>query len=62
MWAYEQAGDVRIVSAPRIMAQNDEAVWIKQGTSIPYETYDPEEGTKIEFKDAVLSLKVTPPH
>ena len=59
LYASQEDGEVNIVSAPRIIAQNKEEVLIEQGTSIPYETVS-EKGTNIEFKDAVLSLQVTP--
>lgn len=61
LYAMEKTGEGRIVSAPRILASNDQDVYIKQGQSIPYET----QGTttapaQTQFKDAVLELKVKP--
>ncbi len=61
LYASEQAGEARIVSAPRILANNDQEVYIKQGQSIPYET----SGTTtapatISYNEAVLELKVKP--
>jgi type IV pilus assembly protein PilQ len=59
--AMEQAGDGRVISAPRIMASNDETVMISQGTSIPYETTATDtNASTIEFKPAELLLEVTP--
>ena len=59
--AREGAKESRTISAPRIMAANDQTVSIKQGTQIPYQTG----GTattapNTEFKEAVMELKVTP--
>jgi len=59
LYAMEQTGEGRIVSAPRIMANNDEEVHIKQGQSVPYETVSAN-GTEIQYKEAVLSLNVKP--
>lgn len=61
LYAMEQTGEGRIVSAPRILASNDEEVHIKQGQSIPYET----SGTTtspatITYNEAVLELRVKP--
>ncbi|MEW5722409.1 MAG: type IV pilus secretin PilQ [Thermodesulfobacteriota bacterium] len=61
LYAMEQTGEGRIVSAPRILASNDEEVYIKQGQSIPYES----SGTTttpatITYNEAVLELKVKP--
>lgn len=54
--------DSRTISAPRIMATNDQKVSIKQGTQIPYRsghrTVGP--GCNAQFKEAVLELIVTP--
>ena len=59
LYAMEENGEGRIVSAPRILAQNDQEVYIRQGTSIPYETVSAE-GTQVQFKAANLELRVTP--
>jgi len=59
LYAMETTGDGRIISAPRILANNDQQVYIKQGTSVPYETTD-ENGTTVTFKQAELNLTVTP--
>jgi type IV pilus assembly protein PilQ len=57
--ALESAGQGRIISTPRVTTLNGEEAEISQGTEIPYQTTS-DEGTKTEFKDAELSLKVTP--
>jgi len=59
--ATETTSESRTISAPRIMAANDQTVSIKQGAQIPYQTG----GTattapNTEFKEAVMELKVTP--
>jgi type IV pilus assembly protein PilQ len=59
--ASETVGETRTISAPRIMASNDQPVSIKQGTKIPYTTG----GTatteaSTQFEDADMELKVTP--
>lgn len=57
--AAENSGKARIISTPRITTQNKVAAEIKQGVQIPYQTVS--NGTvTVQFKDAGLSLKVTP--
>ncbi|MDR1051246.1 MAG: type IV pilus secretin PilQ [Deltaproteobacteria bacterium] len=59
--ASESVGQTKIVSAPRIMAANDEQVYIKQGTQIPYRSGgSATTAQNTEFKDAVMELRVTP--
>ena len=61
LWAMEASGDGRIVSAPRILALNDQTVFIKSGTAVPTETTST--GTApstITFEEYVLQLDVTP--
>jgi len=57
--ALEQSGQGRIISTPRVTTLNGQEAEIAQGTEIPYTTVS-DEGTKIEFKKAELSLKVKP--
>ena len=57
--AAESTGKIKTVSSPRITAQNKVAAKISQGTQIPYQTVS--NGTvTTTFKDATLSLNVTP--
>lgn len=57
--AAENSGKARLISTPRITTQNKVAAEIKQGVQIPYQTVS--NGTvTVAFKDAGLSLKVTP--
>ncbi|NLV23406.1 MAG: type IV pilus secretin PilQ [Deltaproteobacteria bacterium] len=57
--AAETSGNARIISKPRVVTLNGEEATIAQGTSIAYQTIS-DEGTKTEFVDANLELKVTP--
>ena len=57
--AMEKDGKGRIVSMPKITTMNNKEALIESGEEIPYETVSGE-GTKIEFKKAVLSMKVKP--
>lgn len=60
--AAQAEGRGEIVSAPRIVTQNQKEAAIRAGTEIPYQQAagGNSGGTTIQFKDAVLSLKVTP--
>ncbi|MFH1090702.1 MAG: type IV pilus secretin PilQ [Pseudomonadota bacterium] len=61
LFAMEQTGEGRIVSAPRILAQNDQEVYIKQGQSIPYEAAGTTTApATISYNEAVLELRVKP--
>ena len=51
---------MEIISSPRIMTLDNEAALIEQGTDIPYPKLSEEGTTETEFKQATLSLKVTP--
>jgi type IV pilus assembly protein PilQ len=57
--AAEASGRARLISTPRITTQNKVAATIKSGVQIPYQTVS--NGTvTVSFKDAGLSLSVTP--
>ncbi|MBW2621889.1 MAG: type IV pilus secretin PilQ [Deltaproteobacteria bacterium] len=61
LYAMEQTGQGQIISAPRILANNDQEVYISQGQSIPYETVGTATtASKIDFKEAKLELRVKP--
>jgi type IV pilus assembly protein PilQ len=49
-----------IISAPRVVTGNQKEATIEQGTEIPYQASASSGATTIQFKKAVLSLKVTP--
>lgn len=57
--AMESAGQGRVVSSPRVQVVTNEEAFIRQGTSIPYETASLR-GTEVQFIEATLELKVTP--
>ena len=57
--AGETKGLTKVLSAPKIATLDNREAMIQQGESIPYKTYS-QEGTKTEFIDATLTLKVTP--
>ena len=49
-----------IIASPRITVANQQEAYIEQGTEIPYVQATSSGATSVEFKKAVLSLKVTP--
>lgn len=59
--AAETSSDSRTISAPRIMAANDQEVSIKQGQQIPYQSgSSATTAANVQFKDVVMELKVKP--
>jgi len=58
--AMESTGKGKIISNPRITTVDNREAKILQGRKIPYQTFSANEGTKTEFVDANLELKVTP--
>lgn len=61
--AMESEGVGKIVSSPRLMTADKSEAEIKQGTQIPYRSSTGAGASampKVEFKDAVLRLKVVP--
>ncbi|WP_353960354.1 type IV pilus secretin PilQ [Halomonas sabkhae] len=58
--ALESEGRSRIISQPSVITANQREALIKQGTEIPYQEATSSGATNVEFKEAVLSLKVTP--
>lgn len=57
--ALESEGKGKVISNPKIITTDNKPAIIKQGQQIPYQTVS-QQGTQTEFKDAVLSLEVTP--
>lgn len=57
--ALQSEGKAEIVSQPKIITTNGKAARIESGQEIPYQTVEDGE-VKIEFKEVVLSLDVTP--
>lgn len=54
----EDRGEV--ISSPRVITANQTQAVIKQGVQIPYEEATSSGATSIQFKEATLSLEVTP--
>ncbi|RPJ57138.1 MAG: type IV pilus secretin PilQ, partial [Acidobacteria bacterium] len=57
--ALERTGKGRILSRPRVSTQNNQEAEVMQGTQIPIQTIANNTVT-VTFKDAALTLKVTP--
>jgi type IV pilus assembly protein PilQ len=57
--ALERQGRGRLLSTPKVTTQNNTSAEIKQGVQIPIQTVANNTVT-VTFKDAVLTLKVTP--
>jgi len=49
-----------VISSPSVITANQKQATILQGTEIPYQESASSGATSIQFKDAVLSLQVTP--
>lgn len=58
--ALEVEGLSKIVSAPQIITTDRNTAIIKSGEQIPYQKTDKNGNVEVEFKDALLSLEVTP--
>ena len=58
--ALEAEGEGEIISTPRIVTANQHEAFIHQGVEIPYEQAASSGATAVQFKDAVLELRVTP--
>jgi type IV pilus assembly protein PilQ len=58
--AAQNEGRSETIAAPRVITANQKQATILQGTEIPYQESASSGATTTQFKDAVLSLKVTP--
>lgn len=58
--ALQQEGRGEVISSPRVITSNQKEAIIKQGTEIPYQQAASSGATSVSFKEAVLSLTVTP--
>ncbi|HMB59528.1 MAG TPA: type IV pilus secretin PilQ family protein, partial [Xanthomonadales bacterium] len=58
--ALEAEGEGEVISTPRVITANQAEAFIQQGVEIPYEQSTSSGATAVQFKDAVLELKVTP--
>ncbi len=57
--ASQVEGSGEVISSPRVVTTNGQKAIIKAGDEIPYQTVS-NNGTQTQFKEAVLSLEVTP--
>ncbi|MCM2129711.1 type IV pilus secretin PilQ [Larsenimonas rhizosphaerae] len=58
--ALETEGKSQTISQPRVITANQRKAVIKQGQEIPYQESTSSGATNVAFKEAVLSLEVTP--
>jgi type IV pilus assembly protein PilQ len=58
--AAQTEGRGEVISSPRVITSNQKQAVILQGTEIPYQESASSGATTTSFKNAVLSLKVTP--
>jgi len=58
--AMESENRGEIISSPRVVTSNQSEAEIRQGVEIPFEEATSSGATSIEFRDAVLGLRVTP--
>ncbi len=58
--ALESDERIDVISQPKIVTTNGKKALIESGTEIPFQTVDDEGNIKVEFKDVVLLLDVTP--
>lgn len=58
--ALESEGVGELVSSPRLVTANQKEAYIEQGEEIPYQEATSSGATSVEFKKAVLALRVTP--
>ena len=58
--ALQAEGRGEVVSSPRVITANQKEAVIKQGVEIPYQEAASSGATATQFKEAVLSLTVTP--
>lgn len=58
--ALQAEGRGEVVSSPRVITANQREASIRQGVEIPYQQSSSSGATTVSFKEAVLSLTVTP--
>jgi type IV pilus assembly protein PilQ len=58
--ALESDGQAEVVSQPRVVTADRQTASIKSGEEIPYQKASSSGATSVSFKEAVLSLEVTP--
>ncbi|HEY5994892.1 MAG TPA: type IV pilus secretin PilQ [Gallionellaceae bacterium] len=60
LYATEIEGTSKNIASPRVVTADNVQASIKSGTAIPYQQATSSGATSVAFKDAVLSLEVTP--
>jgi type IV pilus secretin PilQ/predicted competence protein len=58
--ALERTGRGRIISNPKVVTLDNKEAIIESGDEVPFKTESAETGPKVEFKDAKITLRVTP--
>lgn len=58
--ALEGLNHAKIIARPRVITSNQKKAIIQQGQEIPYQQATSSGATSVSFKDAVLSLEITP--
>ena len=58
--AAQAEGNTEVISSPRVITANQKEAKIVQGVEIPYQESSSSGATTTQFKDALLSLTVTP--
>jgi type IV pilus assembly protein PilQ len=58
--AFESDGQIEIVSQPRVVTADRQSASIKSGQEVPYQEASSSGATSTSFKEATLSLEVTP--
>lgn len=58
--AMEKGGNGEVISQPKVVTSDKETARILKGTEIPYQESTSEGATSVSFKEASLSLEVTP--
>ncbi len=56
----QSEGKGEIISSPRVITANQKEAVIRDGTEVPYQEASSSGATTVSFKEAVLSLRVTP--
>ena len=58
--ALERTGRGRIVSAPKVVTLDNKEAIVKSGDEVPFKTESANSGPVVEFKEAMITLTVTP--
>lgn len=58
--AMQAEGKGEVISSPRVITANQKEAVIRDGVEIPYQESSSSGATSVSFKEAVLSLRVTP--